>query len=219
MGELDGFVNRLRGIVEPSANAFAAKAGMSEGALRSYLSGTIPRADKILQIAKAANVSAGWLLTGTENTRPSDNPVMGLIEIPRFDISASAGPGLIPSNPDDVEHLGLSETWLRSLGFQPPSIAAITIEGDSMTKPDGTGIPPGAMGLVDTAIGEEDIRTGLVYVIVREDELLVKRIERRLDGTLILHSDNPRYGSEQIPADMMPRIHIAGRVRWVGFGV
>jgi len=115
--------------------------------------------------------------------------------------------------------MGFSERWLRSLGLRPSATAAITVEGDSMTRPDGSGIPDGALALVDTAITADDVKTGCIYVIVRGDELLVKRVEHQLDGTVTLHSDNPRYSPERVPPDVMERLHIAGRVRWIGFRV
>lgn len=47
-----------------SVNSFAQSCGVSEGSIRQYLNGTIPRMDKVVQIAKAAQVRLEWLATG-----------------------------------------------------------------------------------------------------------------------------------------------------------
>jgi transcriptional regulator with XRE-family HTH domain len=60
-----GFSQRLAiAIGDESVNSFAQRAGVGESVLRSYLKGTVPRLDKIVAIAQAANVSLDWLATG-----------------------------------------------------------------------------------------------------------------------------------------------------------
>ena len=208
---------------------FAEERGINYTTLRKALSGTRPRIDTFVSIAAAADVTVEWLATGRGPMRPgaqqaqSQTPApfgsSDLVPVQRVGASASAGPGLVPVDHEAAEIMGFSEHWLRSLGLRPNATAAIIVEGDSMTRPDGSGIPDGALALVDTAITADDVKTGCVYVIVRGDELVVKRIEHQLDGTITLHSDNPRYTPERVPPDVMERLHIAGRVRWIGFRV
>ncbi|MCB1472664.1 MAG: S24 family peptidase [Rhodobiaceae bacterium] len=78
-------------------------------------------------------------------------------------------------------------------------------------------IPDGAIMLLDTAITE--VRNGWICAIVRDGELLVKRIQKKLDGSVLLISDNERYQAEEIGEDRLHQLHIAGRVRWVGRAV
>ena len=62
----EGFPERLKiakGRV--SANAFAQQCGISESVFRKYLSGaSVPGADKLVDIARVADVSLVWLATG-----------------------------------------------------------------------------------------------------------------------------------------------------------
>ena len=51
--------------------AFARKATISDQTFRTYLHGSIPGGDKVLEIANAGNVSTDWLLTGHEETSKS----------------------------------------------------------------------------------------------------------------------------------------------------
>jgi phage repressor protein C with HTH and peptisase S24 domain len=48
------------------------------------------------------------------------------------------------------------------------------------------------------------------------DERLVKRVQRKFDGSLILISDNNRYQPEEIAPDAAREIRVVGRVIWRG---
>lgn len=65
-----GIPERIREIVsrQTSENSFAKKCGISPQLLRTYMSGSIPGADKLVAIAEAANVSLEWLALGTKQT-------------------------------------------------------------------------------------------------------------------------------------------------------
>lgn len=49
-------------------------------------------------------------------------------------------------------------------------------------------------------------------VISVADDLLVKRIRRRLDGLIDLISDNPAYAAETIGPDRVQQLRVVGRV-------
>jgi len=62
-----GFSSRMRDLMaaQKSVNSFAKAAGITEGAIRNYLRGGVKPSKKVLEaIARAANVSPQWLLTG-----------------------------------------------------------------------------------------------------------------------------------------------------------
>src|SRR5262245_9046116 len=63
--ETDSFAARIALLIEgKSANSFALKCGISEGSIRQYLAGTIPRMDKVVTMAQVAGVRVEWLATG-----------------------------------------------------------------------------------------------------------------------------------------------------------
>jgi transcriptional regulator with XRE-family HTH domain len=74
---MDNFKNRLKLAIEgKSVNAFAKKSGITEGTLRTYLSGaSLPGLDKIIAISNAAEVNIEWLATG-------NGPIRNRIDIP-----------------------------------------------------------------------------------------------------------------------------------------
>jgi len=68
-----GFSERLElAIGSESINAFAKKAGIGESLIRNYIKkGTTPGLDKVIAIAKAADVSLDWLVLGKGTMRPA----------------------------------------------------------------------------------------------------------------------------------------------------
>ena len=63
---MNHFKDRLQiAIGDYSVNAFAKKSGITEGSLRTYLTGTsLPGLDKLISISEAAEVNIEWLATG-----------------------------------------------------------------------------------------------------------------------------------------------------------
>ncbi len=131
----------------------------------------------------------------------------GLIEVPRLDVGASAGPG----GWVDVERRrqpgAFSPALLRELGVRAEAASLIHVEGDSMlpTLADGDEI------LVDRDRQRLDPRGG-VFVVRLDGELVVKRLRPVADGVEIV-SDNPAW-----PVRLArPReIEVIGRVVWLG---
>lgn len=71
--ETDTLAGRISLLVRDiSANSFAKKCGISEGSIRQYLSGTIPRLDKVVTMAGAAGVRLEWLAVGKGPMRDPD---------------------------------------------------------------------------------------------------------------------------------------------------
>lgn len=113
-----------------------------------------------------------------------------IIEIPRFDVTASMGPGF--EQPEDdrvVELLRVSASWLSMNvpGVSPHRLAIITARGDSM---EGT-FRDGDFLLVDT--GAIDASSDAIYVFAMRAQIYVKRLQNMPDGSLLVISDNPKY--------------------------
>lgn len=73
--QTDTFATRIAILIEgQSANSFAKKCGMSEGSVRQYLAGAIPRMDKVVAMAKIADVNLEWLATGSGPIRGAARP-------------------------------------------------------------------------------------------------------------------------------------------------
>lgn len=140
-------------------------------------------------------------------TWPSGRPV-GAVVLAATDVRASMGAGADqPAQEEVVSQMVVDETWLRrNCTFTAAeNLALITGVGDSMkpTFEDGDAL------LVDRGIKE--IKVDAVYCVALNEELYVKRLQRRPDGTVLMISDNSAY--EAYPVNpRKDRISILGRV-------
>lgn len=131
--------------------------------------------------------------------------------VPRFDVSASAGHGIATLAEDVIERLAFRTEWLRDMGLSPQFLALVTCRGDSQDPI----IKDGALMLVDTR-PDQHIRSGCFYIIVLDGDVLVKLVNRRIDGTVELISHNPAYPKEVIDGQQLDRLTIPGQVVWYG---
>lgn len=135
----------------------------------------------------------------------------GLIPIPRYDVTASAGPGALDGTERPVSHIGFDAASLARLcRARPRDLSIIRVEGDSMapTLNDGDDI------MVDRSASQRRLQDG-IYVLRRDDTLLVKRITLHpANGTLTVASDNSAYASW--PGCSPEDVTIIGRVIWAG---
>jgi len=108
--------------------------------------------------------------------------------LPHYRISASAGGGILATEPEIDEDLPFKIVWIRRrLKTSPGNLFLIDVRGDSMepTLYDGDTV------LVDRS--KNTLRSDGIYVFREGDELFIKRIERQLGGKILIKSDNPRY--------------------------
>ncbi len=106
--------------------------------------------------------------------------------------------------------IAFQATWLRKRGINPGAARALTVRGDSMEPT----IRSGDILLVDTS--KDRIEDNGIYVVVSGGYVLVKRVHPRLDGSLMLISDNATYPPEDVPAIEASVFRVAGRVMWFG---
>jgi len=138
-------------------------------------------------------------------------PVVGLFNVPVFDVEASAGHGALAEMESKSSQFGFEEAWLRKLTpNKPGNLSIIRVLGESMepTLHDGDDV------MVDLADGMSWLRNG-IYVLRMDDTLSVKRIRTDTQSKRIsVISDNPAYpcleGLER------RAVNIVGRVLWVG---
>jgi len=150
-------------------------------------------------------VAPGSALAAREETAPK-----GFSLVPKLDVQASAGAGRLALGEDPLEYLAFQSTWLKSRGINPVSARILTARGDSMEET----IRDGDALLVDTSI--DRIKDNAIYVVIYGDMVLVKRVHGRLNGSLQLISDNPRYPPEEVTSAEVDQLNIAGRVMWFG---
>jgi phage repressor protein C with HTH and peptisase S24 domain len=168
-----------------------------------------------MHAAEAGLLEAGGELAGDDTPgqlvtmgRPGVAPP-GYVLLPRVEARAAAGHGSGLDSDQVVDFLAFSEDWVRNtLHRRPANLALLEATGDSM---DPT-IRDGDVLLVDTSV--RDIQSSRVYVLQVNGALLVKRIQVRLDGSLVVKSDNPSYEAEVVRPDERNPLRIVGQVVW-----
>ena len=189
--------------------------------LRTYADSEVDKRsldlDEVARLSELG-IDTGWLLTGITGfaSRPADiaaAPKLGddFILLPRYDVKASAGNGALIHSEQIVDYLAFKADWVRDrLARNPEYLLLIEASGDSMHPT----IAHGDLLLVDRAIPH--LRDSAIYVLEHDGELMVKRVERRLAGGVIVRSDNPRYEPEAFSSDQALNLRIVGQVVWHG---
>ncbi len=131
------------------------------------------------------------------------------VNVPLLNAVVSMGSGAATQwEEETVQNIRFSKRWLRhnteASSFQ--ALAIVTARGDSMTPT----FEDGAILLIDTSVTQLKIDT--VYVLLREDELFVKRIQRNIDGSFDIISDNPAYRVQTIKNPAEAGLLVLGRV-------
>jgi phage repressor protein C with HTH and peptisase S24 domain len=62
----------------------------------------------------------------------------------------------------------------------------------------------------------QGVKDNAVYVLQLNGVLLVKRIQHKLDGSVIVKSDNIIYEPERIGSEAVDTLNVIGRVVWCG---
>ena len=197
-------------------------AGISVDQLSAYeRESNEPRFSVLARLASNVGVSLDWLATGKGEMRPGGVSVFRTgsddgsgppsVCLRRYNVRASAGDGAVV---DDEQVTGYM-TFPRHLVTD-----VLRVPADTLVVVEATGenmeptIADGDLLLVDTRV--RTVKNDAIYVLLRGDDLVVKRIQLNLDGSLTVRSDNPVYGPEEIPADRAENLRLIGQVVWFG---
>lgn len=134
-----------------------------------------------------------------------------LVLVPEYNVSFSAGNGQIIYEVEEGAPKVYAREWFIQEHIDPRRVKRFKVRGDSMEPV----LYNGDSVLVNLAENiPEQIIDGKIYAIRYANELRVKRLFRKLDGSLVLHSDNAAYKEEAVsPMLVQEYITIIGRVR------
>lgn len=216
-------------IGEGSVSAFARKAGIYESLLRQYVAGSMPGADKLVAIARAAHVNLEWLATGEGPMEASPRPALKAREsaadyhgrgtaVPAGYVLAAQRRVIDDLGEKDalvggqvLDYLAFKADWVRTeLGADPKHLVLVRAVGDSMAPT----LRAGDLLLLDHSF--DGIKQDAIYAIAVDGALQIKRIQRLLDGTLLIKSDNPVYETQNVIAEHAGEVRVVGRVVWTG---
>lgn len=137
-----------------------------------------------------------------------------LVDVPRYDIAGSMGPGTEPPEMNMVvDHMSLDANWVRqNLTYTKlDNLKLISGRGDSMAPT----IHKGDAVLVDAGI--TSVEEDAIYFFMMRGQLQIKRIQRGLDGLKII-SDNTQYPAIEVPGEREDDIKILAQIIywWTG---
>ncbi len=207
-------VKELQGTLNDAA--FARKTGVPVATMKRYASGSSPSVEVAMKIADSFGVSLDWLC-GRDFDDPSDSHSVqlrslqlddSLLAIPVYnDVRPSAGDGGVAIETSQSGVIAFQESWFSERGIDYRAAKVLWAQGDSMYPT----IPNGSPMIVDTS--KREIANGCIYVFDVDGDLLVKRIEKTVDGEVHLISDNKElYPVRSVSRDRLSQLVVIGRV-------
>lgn len=226
--ELDGFPGRLRTVIgQRSVRAFARDCGLSDAALRQYLSGqSEPTRPALIAMARTGGASVEWLATGRGPRQDK----------PRFELTPQvADPSTIDITPILLERRGAHEQAdepagqaadasvyvllsaeasayvIQELDLRPEQLTIRFVRGDAMEP----FLRDGDAALLDGA--QVSVPADGIYGLVLRDNPvpLFRRLQRMPGGTVRATCENPAYVPFEFHPAEREEVSVLGRVVWV----
>lgn len=162
----------------------------------------------IQSIVENFQIDANWLIGKGGNFHPIEEIDKDeYAYIPMYDVEVSAGNGAAAYGvAEPANYLAYRKDWLKLRGLFAKDLNCVTARGDSMEPT----IHSKDMLLVDTS--KNNPRDGQIYVIRSGETLWVKRIQKQIDGSLLLISDNDTYPLMSLMLADHPDIQVIGQV-------
>lgn len=182
----------------------AEKAGISQGHISNMVQGTRGMPTPSLEkICDALGISIPDFFTCASPEEPE------IVFVERVKARPRAGTGGLETDSEHNGFYSFHKSFIERKRGKPEAMKIFEIAGDSMapTLDDGD--------LILVNLEDREVRTGRVYLLRIGEELMVKRLETRPGGILLIRSDNPSY--EDIPvslAEVDGDIEIHGRMVW-----
>lgn len=175
------------------------------GGARSTLSvwkrrGSIP-VEECIRIAREQNVSLDWLILGRGEPElvalaaaPGREALF--VDLPLFDMCKET------TDPVQEAWWTMPRAWLEQEGLPVEDAAILRVAGDGHAGE----IEAGQMVLID----RRQRLTDGVYLVRFGGALRIKRVQHRVDGSMLLTSDNDAYERDQVSVDAVPDFEIIG---------
>lgn len=144
-----------------------------------------------------------------DDTYPREPSEADYALIPQYNVKGSCGNGHLNGHVEIKGDLVFRRDWLARLRVKPDQAAVIYASGDSMLPT----LRDGAVVLLDLA--QIEPRHGLIYALLVEGEIRIKRMFKTVTGSWSLVSDNPN--KTLFPDEMIPHpdaLQIIGRCVW-----
>ncbi|WP_320034832.1 S24 family peptidase [Halarcobacter sp.] len=165
---------------------------------------TKPSMEFVSKLTNMFNINSNWLLTGTgkillenessENNslvaepKPKYEPSSNNYQIDLLNVRAGAGEGIYNYVIETVDTISLDKSFFRT-PINTNKVKGIQVDGDSMEPTLRHG---------DYVLIDENITFGTngIYAIQYGGQILIKRLQFKIDGSILIISDNQKYEKE-----------------------
>jgi len=215
MVKSDTFAKRFTLLMDEFGSRYrlSKAAGVPESTLQQYSEPTSvlpPRADILMKLARAANVSVEWLAMGKGEMRPAGLvPGASLADVVMVELR---DPRAALEMEQIMAHLPFSRFWLESRIGITDTDQLMLIEADHHLPPP---VKRGDLLLVDRTMAKKLPSREGIYVLSGAIGLTVRRVSLRLNGKFVL--SGPGISEEVEPSDLRHRV--VGQVVWRGGGI
>lgn len=200
---------------------------VSRQAVQFWCSGrSVPKGANLMKLCSYFEVSPDWLRDGVEAqageriaTAPmieeGDEVPEGYVAVPEYRLEFRCTPGETNAQPTweelhECRPMVFRASFLQRWHTTAEHCRVVRVSGDSMEPVlyDGDKVlfreepDPGNVHIVD----------GACYAISFCGDLKIKRLYRKADGAIIVHSDNPKYPEETLAGLERDLLFILGRV-------
>jgi phage repressor protein C with HTH and peptisase S24 domain len=204
----DTFQERIKEMVNLAGNIadLSRLTGISPRSISGYINDeSDPSRKKLLAIASAMKVSAGWLIAGVGPMREGDqvelpmkrdlSSTTGIPQwqhpdpemysyVPMAEAQLSAGGGMFVLSEEIAAYYAFRKDWLNRIATSSKNVVLMTVNGNSMHPT----IQNKDTVLIDT--GRQNILEGLLYAIRLDSTIMIKRLTHRPGDIINVVSDN-----------------------------
>lgn len=170
---------------------FAEKLNITDKTLRNYEKGNNITVDIIKKVSEIANIDFDFLLNGDNITVGNNKKIQkndNNYNIDLLNVRAGAGEGIYNYVVETVDTISLDKSFFRT-PINTSKVKGIQVDGDSMEPTLNNG---------DYVLIDENINFGTngIYAIQYGGQILIKRLQFKIDGTILIISDNNKYEKE-----------------------
>ncbi|MBU1001853.1 MAG: helix-turn-helix transcriptional regulator [Proteobacteria bacterium] len=201
-------------------SALAEELGVSRGAVSDAKAKDKIPAEWMLKLFRGHGLNPFWMETGRgamyldQGTVREDLPAgpgrgeEGFDFIPLVEAKLSGGGGSLETEDRVLGYYAFRRAWLNGRG-KVDAMRLMRVTGQSMEPT----LEDEDVVLVD--LSQQDILAGKIYAVRMDDEIVVKRLEKK-PGLLVLVSDNRRfYDPLEVVVGEQLNVQVVGRVIWM----
>lgn len=183
----------------------AEKVGLEQGTISNMIRGV--RGIKAEHLEKMCDVFG---ITLAEFFAGQDSDVPEVVFVPLVKAVPRAGLGGLETDGGTVALYSFHSEFIKRKQGTPETMRLFRVEGDSMEPT----IRSDDMVMINLRM--TDVRSGNIYLIRFEGELMLKRLERRPAGRILIRSDNPGYEDIEVhPDENSVDFVVFGRMVWL----